>query len=80
LQAHAEAIDRQPGGLFFDHCEPGHGRIQRWQLKACAVEPDAVDFPFARSVVIVRLCIAAASLLFTLRSPKTKDPGRVPRA
>jgi len=40
--------------LFFDLCEPGHGRIQRWQLKACAVEPDAVDFPFARSVVIVR--------------------------
>jgi len=39
---------------FFDPCEPGHGRIQRWQLKACAVEPDAVDFPFARSVVIVR--------------------------
>jgi len=34
LQAHAEAIDVNPAAFFFDHCEPGHGRIQRWQLKA----------------------------------------------
>jgi predicted transposase YbfD/YdcC len=39
---------------FFDQIDLGRGRVERRQLAARPLEASAVDFPFARTVVVVR--------------------------
>ena len=39
---------------FFDQIDLGRGRIELRQLAAFALEASAVDFPFARTVLVVR--------------------------
>jgi predicted transposase YbfD/YdcC len=39
---------------FFAQTTPGRGRVEVRQLAAFALEAAAVDFPFARSVIVVR--------------------------
>lgn len=39
---------------FFDQTDLGRGRVERRQLAAFALEASAVDFPFARTVLVVR--------------------------
>jgi predicted transposase YbfD/YdcC len=39
---------------FFDQIDLGRGRVEQRRLAAVALEASAVDFPFARTVVLVR--------------------------
>src|SRR4029077_1528698 len=45
---------RLAGHPFFTHAQSGHGRIEVRQLHAFAIEPLTADFPFARTLIVLR--------------------------
>ncbi len=47
-------VGRAPGPPFFAQTTCGHGRIEVRALAAFAFEASAAEFPFARSIVVVR--------------------------
>jgi len=54
LLAHAQAFDALPATPFLPRPVSAHGRIEVRHLHVFALEAAAVDFPFARSLIVVR--------------------------